>query len=184
MRLSVLRSFAAGAADTTYVRINTESMCLQLRKVLELIAFSTLVSHREAYSKVRQDIAKDWHGNRILKAVEKINPAFYPRPVNGWVERKPGHPRFEHLRGGYLSQSQFAKLYDRCGELLHSTNPFAKAKSFTSFSRKCPEWTLRIEKLILEHTVSLSPHGDLLWVNVPMELEKPLVVHHLAQVRT
>lgn len=182
LRLNVLRAFSSGEANTAYVRTNTESICLQLRKVLELIAFSSLVCHREAYSKVRHDIAKDWHGNRILKAVEKINPSFYPQPVNGWVSRKRGPPRFENLRGGYLSRNQFAKLYDRCGDLLHSTNPFAREKNFASFSRMSPEWVRRIESLLMEHTVSIGPRHELLWVDVPMDLEKPVVVQHLVQV--
>ncbi len=184
LRLNVLRSLSSGESNTTYVRTNTESICLQLQKVLELIAFSSLVSHREAYSKVRQDIAKDWHGNRILKAVEKINPLFYPQPVNGWVSTKSGPARFKNLRGGYLSRSQFAKLYDRCGELLHSTNPFAKEHNFASFTRMSPEWVQRIEKLLLEHTVSIGPRSELLWVDVPMDIEKPVVVQHLVHVGT
>jgi hypothetical protein len=172
IRLTVVRAFLDKEVHAVYERASTESMCLQLRKVLELIAFSALVSHREAYTKVRADIAKDWHGKRILKAVEKINPNFYPCPM----------PRFfnnARVHGGYLTRTQFAKLYGASGELLHSTNPFRRARDFAAFERRIPFWVARIETLLSEHSVSLAGSGERLWVTVPMQEKQPITVRNL-----
>jgi len=180
LRLSVLNSFFEGVADTTYIRTNTESMCLQVRKVLELIAFSTLVSHREGYVKIRNDLGKDWHAIRILKAVELINPSFYPRPVRGFSKAKPnGKSHFVKLRNGFLSREQFVRLYDSCGDILHATNPFSTEINFNSFCLRLQPSILRIELLILEHSVQLAESKDLLWVHVPLNLSEPVIVRHL-----
>jgi hypothetical protein len=174
MRLSVVKAFLDKQVHAVYVQASTESMCLQLRKVLELIAFSALVSHRPAYIKVRADIAKDWHGKRILKTVEKINPNFYPCPM-------PRVLNNVRVRGGYLTRTQFAKLYDACGELLHSTNPFRRTRDFAAFERKIPLWVARIETLLSAHSVSLAGSGDRLWVTVPMQEAQPITVRHLVR---
>lgn len=179
VRLNVLKDFLSGKANTIYVRTNTESMCLQLRKILELIAFSALVSQRDAYTIVRQDIAKDWHALRILKAVEKVNASFYPRPVSGWKKKNGGMAGFNFIRGGYLSRVQFKKLYDGCGDLLHSTNPFTLERNFSAFSKKIPFWVDRIEILLSQHTIVLAASSELLWVQVPMNLDDPVVVQHV-----
>ena len=45
--------------------IRVESAVLQVRKVLELIAFASLVANKQVYSKIH--INKDWHPDKIVK---------------------------------------------------------------------------------------------------------------------
>ena len=59
-----------------------ESAALQIRKVLELIAFASLVANEPIYLKtVNKNIRKEWHAVDIIKLMEKINHNFYPVPL-------------------------------------------------------------------------------------------------------
>lgn len=174
LRLEVVSDFLQGTASATYVQASIESMALQLRKLLELIAFSSLVSNRDAYEAVRSDIAKDWHANRILRRVESINPKFYPQPVDGFVGSK-----WKKVRSGFLTRLQFAELYDECGNILHVPNPLGRGRSSLVFQRKIPLYLCRLERLLSEHVVQLASSKELLWVKVPRDIEKPVAVRHL-----
>ncbi|MHB1143974.1 MAG: hypothetical protein ACYCZS_03645 [Thiobacillus sp.] len=183
-RLEAINDFLGGRTRTTYVRTTTESICLQLRKILELIAFASLVSNRKAYASLRQDIARDWHADRILKKIEKVNSDFYPKPVRSVLLSSALAPsQFVPVRSGALTRKQFSALYDKCGELLHATNPFTAQKNFEAFEKQIPTHVRRIETLLGEHTVSLAGTGQLLWVLVPNKKNELVGVWHLVKKR-
>lgn len=175
-RVETLRDFTSGKTHCTYLQTTIESEALQLRKLLELIAFSSLVSYQEAYRSVRSDIAKDWHADRILRRIESINPKFYPAPVDGFNKKD-----WNRVTSGYLTRKQFERLYDTCGAILHSQNPFSKGKSSLSFHRKVPEYLGRIETLLSEHLVELAESRELIHVIAPMEENAAIQVRHLVR---
>lgn len=174
--METLRDFTAGRTHCTYLQTTIESEALQLRKLLELIAYSSLVSYQGAYRSVRSDIAKDWHAARILRKVESINPDFYPTPIDGFNRRG-----WNRVRGGYLTRKQFESLYDKCGAMLHSQNPFSKGKSSLAFHKKVPEYLGRIEALLSEHLVQLANSKELIHVIAPMEEDAPIQVRQLVR---
>ncbi|AVV35309.1 hypothetical protein C8233_01585 [Halomonas sp. SF2003] len=142
------------ASHATYLQVVIESEALQLRKILELLAYSSLVSHQDAYYKIRKNMASDWHAARILKNVAKINSEYYPVPVDGVKNGK-----WKKVRGGFLTKKQFMVLYDKCSDILHAENPFNKTKNSISFHDKVPHYIERIENLISEHYVKLAGDG-------------------------
>jgi hypothetical protein len=178
-RVETLRDFTSGKTHCTYLQATIEAEALQLRKLLELIAFSSLVSYQEAYRSVRSDIAKDWHAARILRKIEGINPEFYPVPIDGYNRKG-----WNRLQGGYLTRKQFERLYDKCGAMLHSQNPFSKGKSSLAFHKKVPEYLSRIETLLSEHLVELAESRELIHVIAPMEENAPIRVQHLVRERS
>lgn len=175
-RLETLRDFTSGKTHCTYLQTTIESEALQLRKLLELIAFSSLVSYQEAYRSVRSDIGKDWHAARILRKIESINPEFYPVPIDGFNRQD-----WNRVRSGYLTRKQFERLYDKCGAMLHSQNPFSKGKSSLAFHQKVPEYLGRIETLLSEHLVELAESRELIHVIAPMAEGAPIHVRHLVR---
>ena len=175
-RVETLRDFTSGKNHCTYLQTTVEAEALQLRKLLELIAFSSLVSYQKAYRSLRNDIAKDWHAARILRKIESINPEFYPVPTDGF-DRKGWH----RVQGGYLTRKQFERLYDRCGAMLHSQNPLSKGKSSLAFHKKVPEYLDRIETLLSEHLVELAGSRELIHVIAPMEENAPIQVRRLVR---
>jgi hypothetical protein len=171
-RVEVLDEFVAGRARTTYPQTTAESMCLQIRKVLEIIAYSSLVSHRQSYVAVRKNFARDWHANRIIAQVAQLNPDFYPRPIVGFGALGPNY-----VRGGYLTRTQFEQIYERCGALLHAKNPFGVSKSVSAFSRSVPQLITRIKALLQEHVLQLMNSTDLIWVVMPFDSDTVVVQH-------
>ncbi len=59
-----------------FLPINVESLYLQFRKTLELIAFGSLIANREKYSEARAEYASDWNAKRVLKLVSVLTPCF------------------------------------------------------------------------------------------------------------
>src|ERR1700681_4029713 len=80
-RIAVIDYFMTGKGHALYIPSTVESTCLQLRKVLELIAFGSLVANAEAYTSVYSKVSKAWQAADLLKELEKVNSEFYPVPV-------------------------------------------------------------------------------------------------------
>ena len=57
-----------------------ESVCLQLRMVLELIVFSSLVSNKDAWQKSQDELRKAWNIEKIMKDLRGIHGRYYPEP--------------------------------------------------------------------------------------------------------
>ncbi len=57
-----------------------ESVCLQLRMVLELIIFGSLVSNKDAWRKSQNELRKAWNIKKIMKDLRAIHGKYYPEP--------------------------------------------------------------------------------------------------------
>jgi hypothetical protein len=56
-----------GGAAALYKATTIESVYLQFRKILELIALGSLVANKNEFSKVYNDFAKCWNAQYLLK---------------------------------------------------------------------------------------------------------------------
>lgn len=164
-RTEVIHSFVEGQSITPFKQTTAESICLQIRKVLELIAMSSLVANKDQYSKIREKFHKDWHAKRILNDIEGVNPEFYPVPCRQVLDKNTGNPAENiALKSGFLTRKEFENIYDRCGGLLHANNPFSKEKDIDNFIKIVPEWMEKIRKLLNLHEVQLAQDGFKLFV--------------------
>lgn len=171
-RIEVLKALCDGEANVLYLKTKIETEALQLRKILELIAYASLIAHKEQYKEVRADIAKDYHANRIISKIETINPNFYPIPTKGYFRGK-----WHDLSTGYLTKRQFRNAYDSCGDMLHAHNPFSKInKSATAFDNKIPDYIERIEKLLEEHRVILPSEIGMIHVQANFGSDEELKI--------
>jgi len=175
-RMKVVRAFTDGSANAIYKQTTAESTCLQIRKILELIALSSLVANKEAYAKSRKKFATDWHAKRILSDINTINPDFYPVPTRQILDSS-GKKVIEvkKIESGFLTKNGFEKIYDRCGGLLHASNPFSKSKDIDNFLKLVPKWMDKIKNLLNHHQVQLIQSDLQLWVL--MQAEKDGKVH-------
>ena len=165
MRTEVVRSFAEGGSTTLYKQTTAESMCLQIRKILELIALSSLVANKEEYSKIRQKFHKDYNAKLILSDIERINPEFYPVPCRQVLDEVKGKPiQNIALQSGFLTREEFTNIYERCGGLLHADNPFSKRRDIDNFIRVVPQWMEKIRVLLNLHEVQLTSEDFKLFV--------------------
>ncbi len=158
-RTEVVTGIVRGEISTRYVGTTAESAALQLRKILELIALSSLVANHKQYSKYRANFRKDWNAKRILETLDKANPKFYPVPTIQ-VQIEKGRFDTPHIESGYLTKDDFVVLYDRCSTILHADNPFSiREEDIKAFLfKEVPEWMDKIITLLNHHHV--FPVGD------------------------
>ena len=142
--------------------LDAEIVFLQLRKMLELIAFGSLAANKTIYATARAKFASDWRAKKILEYVEDINPNFYPQPLrieSITQESKRKHFHLQPLQEGFLTKEEFAQLYDYCGDVLHARNPFGNAGPVVHVGRSAQEWLSRIENLVSLHRAQLITGG-------------------------
>lgn len=123
-RLAVVRAIGSGHSLLGREDFDGEVAGLHLRKSLELIAFSSLVAHKDAYAQAHEDFSSHWSAKRLLSKMEKIHPDFYPKPVAFSQSDSRGVKQLVDVNEGFLSREEFVFLYDKCSEVLHTWNPF------------------------------------------------------------
>jgi hypothetical protein len=156
-RLATIQQFTKGSASISTLGrtdYDIEFVAIQLRKTLELIAFSSLIANRKVYSDAYTNYSKQWNPKYMLKDLEKVNPNFYPRPVYCTEPDERGVKHIEYIKDGFLTKDEFVFLYDKCGKALHALNPYSNA-NVVNLQRSVDEWVQRIGALLLVHRVTL-----------------------------
>lgn len=110
---------------------DNEFMWLQLRKVVELVAFSAIAADKERYAALRlqqhanSNYQNDWRAEKILGHLSSINPKFLPQALG---RMKVQHDGTKHFEGLALAQQatleRLVSIHQTAGEYLHSGNPF------------------------------------------------------------
>jgi len=172
-RLDVVGALLRGDANLVYLPTTVESVYLQFRHVLELIATASLSVNQTANDELRKEGRKKWHAGHILEAVETVNPEFYyPQPVRLVAEDRDGfkvgidHYRGEwkDFHGDYLNREKFTTLYNACSRLLHTPNPFDRRagvrdkKTDSNQMKQAKRWRKRIIDLLTHHL--FRPSGE------------------------
>ena len=165
-RTEVVHGFLGGRCQAMYVQTTAESVCLQLRKILELIALASLAANKEEYEKHRKSFHADWNAKKILASLEKANPEFYPKPTRQVVDETTGTVvETVAVESGYLTKSEFKTIYNKCGAILHAHNPFSRSEQdINSFLKKVPGWMEMIRVLLNHHQVQLVDQNQQIWV--------------------
>ncbi len=164
-RLGILVALTRGTVSLGDDSADGEVACIQLRKVLELIAFASLSVNREQYAAAQPKYMHEWRAKQILKNIETVHPDFYPAPV---VPQKVGQNRwhFERPTGGFLTREDFVFLYDRSCDGLHESNPFSGRPRIVDFERPIAQWVARIEGLLSHHLIRRLDQREVLLVQL------------------
>lgn len=122
--------------NKTIDNILFESICLQLRKILEIIAMSSLISNKKVFNTVKTEIFKEWNAKNIIKEIEKYSKNVFPIESYEYCEFDTSNI-FEFTNKAIktskpiLSKDLFCEIYDRCGGILHIANPFGNKPSMS-----------------------------------------------------
>ena len=161
LRMAVIDFFLFGQGNAMYMPTTLETVCLQLRKILELVAFSSLIANKAAYSSAYKDFAKHWNAGELLKSLARINPQFYPHPV---VEAPTDKPAVKHelkdRDSDYLTKNEFADVYGRCGVIMHAANPYGSGIDYDFYKANPPLWRSRIVNLLNNHQIRLVGEAE------------------------
>ena len=148
-----------GHTTTLYPITNIEFMCLQIRKVLELISMGSLVVNQEEFDAIGAQYSKFWNARLILQDIERLNPKFYPVAVNEVPTDEEGVAKdIQEKASGFLTREEFVTVYEKCGKMMHAQNPFGAKYDYESFKAKVLEWLHKIYGLLGSHLIHLK--GD------------------------
>ncbi len=112
-RVALIENFLQTKSTFGQLNYDYEFLCLHLRKILELIALSSLVANKDLYAATYKKLVQ-WSTKRLVEHLEKINPEFYPIPMKIVLIGTIGdnnHWRIEKVDNGYLTKDEFEKLY-------------------------------------------------------------------------
>ena len=137
-------------------RTQAESICLQLRLLLELIVFSSLVSNKDVWQRSQKELQSSQDISKKLKELKRIHSNFYPKSVDlqGSTSGKEPVDRAE----GFLSEDKLIEIYGRLGNILHAENPLGKETNYRYFIDEIPGWISQIQNLLECHKVYLYHH--------------------------
>jgi len=161
-RMLVIQSFMNGETHAVFEATNIETVCLQFRKVLELIAFSSLIANVKEYSQQYDKFTEHWNARFMLRDLERVNPGFYPHPIIQQPASEPGiKMQWLDRPNDYLTKDGFIALYEKCGGLMHAENPYATPKNYDQYKQNFVLWFKQIINLLNAHTMQLSGDSNL-----------------------
>jgi hypothetical protein len=114
--------------------IDNEFVFLQVRRIVELITFSAIVSDERRYQRFREldavrnandkgDYTADWNAAAILVKLSKISPHFLPRPL-GPMEVKPDGTKHFNEAAAKLTHDRLISIYKIASGYTHTANPY------------------------------------------------------------
>ena len=175
-RFEVIDFFLQLKGNALYVQSTVESVCLQFRKVLELIAFASLIANKKAYSSVYEDFSKHHKADLLLKDLRRLNPNFYPVPIQPKSKIVDGIHMHELVVEPYLTSDDFVHVFKKCSALLHVPNPFGGRVGLPYYQKSFPEWRMKIARLLNTHEVHFADDEDM-WV-INMQEDGDTHVHY------
>lgn len=167
LRDKVVEDNLSGVKSTGQPMTDIEFICLQFRKISELIMLSALCAHKKDYLLIHQKIEKEWDANKIRKAMENIHPDFYPTPFRRVINSIDNSLKNEKIEEGYLTKDECIELIGRCGGILHAFNPYNDEKKFKeveAVKSNFKDWQKKIRELLFQHEIKLLGTDKQLWV--------------------
>ena len=173
-RLRSIRDIQSGKTKTTFKMTNIEFCVLQIRKTLELIALSALISDQDIYEEHLNNIGAMWNARLILADIERIHPDFFPKPI---VIDPTDEYKWNDRTDDYLTKEKFVRIYERCGKFLHE-NPLKMTNAdidneYSKVWNEITEWRILIINLLNTHTIKLYNQKDLFYIAMNTEDQPP-----------
>ena len=185
-RLAVLGTIFKPAAADLFPQVALgEFSYLELRVVCELIAVATLVAHGDIPATKTGKLQKSYEADKIVHALEKIHPNFYPQPSKQLVNDKGEPTGAEPILSGYLTKHELRKLYAECAEFLHrgSAKSVQSGKLKTLDFQRVADWGTKICTLLNHHHITLLNASQEFWVSMQTEGTGAVTARHMYVVR-
>lgn len=137
--------------------IDIENICLQIRKLLELIAMSSLIMNRDVFQETGEKFAKMWNAKYILRDIKRTHKDYFPISMSGTLHKDENEKWvMDDITYDVLTEDIFCKIYDKCGKALHVPNPYASNDNMIKeFWDAIPIWLDLIYLTMEKHVVSL-----------------------------
>jgi hypothetical protein len=154
-----------------YKATHVESMVLQVRMIVELIALASLAANKAIFGVNQRKFEKHWQPGKIIKDVEALNPKFHPKPLIEVPSKSPEiKTNLVAVTKGYLTPDELVEVHGRCGNVLHARNPYGKPTDYGAYEKLVLIWMEKINKLLNCHQIQLLDSGRIYIVHMR---EKP-----------
>lgn len=163
-RIAVIKEFVSDGNTLGREDFDYELVCIHLRKILELIAFGSLIANQEKYSEAHENYIKHRKIDPLLDNIAKINPDFYPKPLKPPITLSSGVKHFEESDKNFLTRDEFTKLLNLCNLVLHVWNPYTPRERKVNFEIPVLEWVNKIQWLLDIHCIRLVDKQDVMVV--------------------
>jgi hypothetical protein len=159
-----------GSRTTSFKYTNVEFVCLQFRKIFELIILATVASHKHLLEGLTRKLSKEWQIGKIIAIAEKKNPAFYPEPIDRVPSDRPGvKDDWKSVISGFLKVEELVAAHGLIGNLMHANNPYIEESLLEEIERRFPEWRAKLIRLLNNHLVTFPDDQSILYVGMQNE---------------
>ena len=135
-----------------------ERAALHLRKIIELVVLSTLVTNRAELESVSGKLHKqDADGAR--KLIRRVNPDYWPEPIRTTLKGPGRHFEMLPVTDGYLTEAEWGKAYGWTSNILHARNPLSDSFDGHGSCERLEALARKVRTLLTEHRVHLVGRG-------------------------
>ena len=184
LRVQVIDHLASGGGNALFVPTTVECIYLQIRKVLELVAFGSLIANKTLYSQIHRDFAKHWNARLLVNDLRRINPNYYPRAIHEVPQEDPSKSTHFVDRQDSLSEPEFVELYERCGRFLHADNPFGSRADWGRYRKEFAQWRQKLLNLLNSHTIRLVDETRFYLVHMKEQGDEEIHWYEFQRVET
>lgn len=144
-----------------------EVAALDLRKALEGLLLSSLVTHLDSLAPITTALERQKPSD-ARRLVEQLNPGWWPNPQN-LSAGGPDHARVDwtitgHHDDDFMTSDEWGMAFGSTSRVLHQANPFAKPRSIEEAHADLIRIASRVHRLLRAHTVSIGVDGVLIAV--------------------
>lgn len=144
-----------------------EVAALDLRKALEGLLLSSLVTHLDSLQPIKKALGRHKPSD-ARRLVERLNPDWWPNPQNlsagGPAEARVDWTIAGHHDDDFMTPDEWGKAFGSTSEALHQANPFAKPRPPAEMHAELTRIADRLHRLLRAHTVSIGVDGVLIAV--------------------
>ena len=177
-RTTVIYSFLQGTSNALYKATQIESIYLQIRMILELIALSSIAANKSIFEENQRKFHKHWKPSKILNDIENLNPNYYPEPIREVPSNQKGMINdLQPIKDGYLTKEELISIYGRTGNILHARNPYKEQINYKKYEDQIPKILRKIKCLLNSHKISLLGDHDFFYL-IHMKEERDDRVHY------
>lgn len=153
------RMFSAEILSNEKNLVFIESTSLQIRKILELIAYLSVLVNNE---KLNHKEKNEWHPKIIIEALNKKTTIFYPFPSHIFPPSQDSdQPTL--IPFGYknaLSQDEFVSAYKICGKNLHAQHPLKEKSNIGDVFIENKKILDKLKGLLQKHTIGIRHEAN------------------------
>jgi hypothetical protein len=177
-RTSVVHSFLNGTSNALYRATYVESIYLQIRMILELIALASIAANKAIFEENQKKFHKHWNPSDILRDIEKVNPNYYPKPIREVPSKTKGVVNdLLDINDGFLTKEELISTHGRTGNILHARNPYNIHWDYAEYEANIPGIMNKIKFLLNSHKIQLLGDHNFFYL-IHMKEERDDRVHY------